>query len=151
MPAEYTPEINQDYLANLLKGVDTEAAAQRGRARSEALARGLEGDVFEASAVGAVDSAALNEKSALKSDLAFKMAGLNRDERLMGQQRDWQVEDRNFAATQREADRRLQEKLAVMGFDAARDSAESGLFGDIAGGIIGAGGAALGGYLGRKR
>lgn len=108
-PQEFTPEIDQAFRNRLAYGIQQQGAADQGQARSDALARGLTGDPFEASAVGAARNNTSNQLNSLDSGLAYENAGLQRDERLRTQARGWQVQDQSNASA-------LQTRLAQMGY-----------------------------------
>lgn len=116
---EYTPEINEDFYNRLSRRTSERGAQAVGQARSEALARGLEGDPFEASAVGSARAGTSNELADLDANLNYNVAGLRREERLGQQQRGYQVEDRDFRAAQDERQRNFTERLARLGYAAA--------------------------------
>lgn len=122
---EFTPEINQDFYNKLARPIAQQGAERQGQARGEALARGLSGDPFEASAVGAARTGTDNALADLSAGIAYQGAGMQREERLRGQSRDWQVEDRNFGAAEQAKNRDLQERLARLGYDFQSDQAST--------------------------
>lgn len=91
---EFTPELNQKFYESLAGGIRRRGNEGIGTARSGALARGLTGDPYEGSAVGAVEAGTNQELGELDAGLAYKAAGLNREERLQNQYR---TEDFNRA------------------------------------------------------
>lgn len=123
MPQEYTPELSDQLLEKLTQGIDLEEARNVGNARSEALARGVEGSAIESSGVNSARQAGSLARANTNADFAFNVAGLSREERLGQQSRGYQVEDRNFAASEAEKDRAFRQKMGQMGYDAqsARD------------------------------
>lgn len=125
VPTEFTPEINEDFYNKLARGIQDQGARNVGTARSEALSRGLSGDAFEASAVGTARNNTSNQINDLNSGMNFELAGLQRDERLRGQSRDWQVQDRDFSANESEKNRALQERLARLGYSFQSDMANT--------------------------
>lgn len=92
---EFSPEINEDFYNRLASRIKERGAATAGQARSEAMSRGLTGDPYEASAVGAANAATSGELSDLDAKLAYEQAGFNRQERLIGEEREYQ--DKNSA------------------------------------------------------
>ncbi len=96
-----------------------------GLARSEALSRGLEGDPYEASAVGRERAATSGQLADLDADIGYKTAGLQREERLTGEGRQYQSGEnersRAFTAAESEKNRNFQERLARLGYDQQRD------------------------------
>lgn len=125
MPQEFTPEINEDLYNSLSAKIKSRGVTRAGQARSEALSRGLGGDPYEASAVGLANQGTDSELNSLDSNLAYKVAGLNREERLGEKTRGWNVEDREdnqtFDAEQGEIDRAFREKMGRLGYDQRRD------------------------------
>lgn len=107
---EYTPEINADYLKSIQRPVIQQGNVAVGQARGEALRRGLEGDPFEALRVGGAVNNTNNRLTDMNADLAYKTAGLQRDER-MG------LENFNrttaFQSAEAEKDRQFKERMAV--------------------------------------
>lgn len=116
-PQEFTPELNEDFVNRLAGRAEARGAVRQGQARSEALSRGLEGDVFESSAVGGARAETDQEIKDIEGDFAYNVAGLAREERLGKQNRGYEVEDRNFSAGEAEKNRALQERLARLGYD----------------------------------
>jgi len=126
MPIEYTDELNNAFYEKLARPIEQRTATNVGRKRGEALARGLEGDPWESSAVGAAETAGTNALSDLWSNIGMQGAGMAREERLGGVQRDWQAGQadigrqfqsaeneklRGFQATMAELDRANQRRM----------------------------------------
>ena len=118
---EFTPEINEDFYNRLSRRISERGAQDVGRARGEALSRGLTGDPFEASAVGSARSATSNELADLDANLSYNVAGLQRQERLGKEQRGYQVEDRDLGFAESVKNRDFQERMARLGYDQQRD------------------------------
>ena len=144
---EFTPEINQAFLSRLTGQASRRGATARGRKRREAIERGLEGDPFEASAVGGVEQGTRDLISDLETDFAFRGAGLQREERLIGEGRGFQTSERlgrqEFSAGESEKDRILRRFLQREKIDAQGNPLTNAL--------IGAGGRIAGGFLGGLR
>lgn len=87
---EFTPEINQDFYDRMASRISKRGETQAGQARSEALSRGLGGDPYEASAVGLARQGTQQELGDFDADLGYRMAGLQREERLTGEDRAYQ-------------------------------------------------------------
>lgn len=104
---EYTPEITTNYLANLQKPIEERGIQNVGRARGEALRRGLTGDPFESLRVGTAINNTSNELTNANNNLAYNVAGLQREERMIG-------EKNAFESAEAEKQRKFQEQMAVM-------------------------------------
>lgn len=122
-PQEFTPELNEDLYNKMARKISQNGAADVGNARGEALSRGLTGDPFEASAVGEARNNTTNQLNDLYTGMNYDVAGKAREERLMGQTRGYQVEDRNFSAAESDKNRALQERLARLGYAFNADQA----------------------------
>lgn len=110
---EFTPELNQQMYDQFAGRVNKRADQRVGQGRSEALSRGIESDVFERSLTAGHRAAASEEIAGYDADLGYKVAGLNRDERLQNQYR---TED---YGRQKERDKFLagqHEKLSRLGW-----------------------------------
>ena len=120
MPAqEYTPEITEDFYKNLAGRIQKRGEQDVGLARSESLARGLQGDPYEASAVGEARRGTSEELSDLESNLAWNVAGLGREERLLG-------EGRQYESAEAEKERGFKERMAKLYNDWENDQANTG-------------------------
>lgn len=108
-PQEYTPEITEEFYNKLSRPIQQRTAERAGAKRGEALARGLAGDPWEASAVGGAEAEGDQQLSDLYSKLNYDVAGLQRDERLTG-------EDRAFRRAEAHDARAFQEKMARLGY-----------------------------------
>jgi len=152
-PQEFTPELSEELLAGLRRGVEKRGARQVGLARGEALERGLTGDPFEAAAVGGARAETGRELSDLASQFAYRRAGLQREERMIGEQRGYQTGEREarqeFVSAEAEKDRALRERIAQMqGGDDEFLTSLIGMGGQIGGAMLGGPiGGALGGGL----
>lgn len=139
MPQEYTPEMTEDFYNKLARPLEERTAANVGKARSEALSRGLEGDPFEASAVGAARTAGTNALSDLWANIGMQGAGMAREERMTGEGRDWQGGQaqlgREFQSTENEKLRAFQQQMAELDRANQRRIAEenSSGWGDVLG------------------
>lgn len=118
---EYTPEITEDYLQSVLRP-NREATAQNvGRARGEALRRGLEGDPYEALRVGAAQrTGALGEQDT-RANLAFGVAGMRRDERV-GEEKF--TRESEWTSGESEKGRSFQERMAERQHQYAQEMAK---------------------------
>jgi len=90
---EFTPEVTEDFYKRLAGRIEQRGARQVGQASEESLARGREGDPYEAVLKGAARSSTGRELSDLDADLAYRVAGLNREERLGKEGMAWQSEE----------------------------------------------------------
>lgn len=108
---EYTPEITEDYLQSVLRP-NKEATDQAvGRARGEALRRGLEGDPYEALRVGAAERTGALGAQDTRANLAFNVAGLRRDER-MGEEKF--TRESEWTSGESEKGRAFDERMQIM-------------------------------------
>lgn len=113
-PREFSPELNEDLYNTLAKRITARGVTQAGQARSEALGRGLGGDPYEASAVGLARQGTNDELGNLDADLAYRAAGLNRDERIGRENRE---DTQLFQAGESEKDRNFRETMAKRQMD----------------------------------
>ena len=111
MPFEYTPEINADYLKALQRPIIQQGAVNVGRARGEALRRGLEGDPFESLRVGGAINNTANSLTDTTADLAFKTAGVAQQERYGKEQL---ASQQAFSSAEAEKSRAFQERMQIM-------------------------------------
>ena len=138
-PKEYTPELRQSFYESLARPVREQEALNVGRARSEALSRGLEGDPFEAASVGAARTAATNALSDLWSGISMQGAGMARQERLTGEARQYETAEtekaRAYQTSENEKLRAFQAQMAELDRANQRRIARGsrGGLGDIAG------------------
>ena len=118
---EFTPEITEEFRRKLARPIEERTAQGIGLARGEALERGLTGDPFEASAVGAARQGGAQSLANLEADLAYGQAGLQREERLLGEGRRYQTGEREasqlFGTGEGEKNRAFQERMARLGYD----------------------------------
>lgn len=82
MSFEYTPEITDEYLKNLQRPIIQQGAVDIGKARGEALRRGMTGDPFEALRVGAAQNTMNTNLAGTNANLRYNVAGLQREERM---------------------------------------------------------------------
>ena len=108
---EYTPEINAEYLKALQRPIEQQGAVNVGRARGEALRRGLEGDPFEALRVGGAINNTANSLSDTRANLAFQTAGVAQQERYGKEQL---ASTQQFNAAEAEKDRAFKERMTIM-------------------------------------
>lgn len=133
LPFGFSQDLVDQYRKNLDRPIEEQGAQDVGKARSEALARGLSGDPFESSLTGAARQGTQAQLAGVNSDLAWKMAGLTHGD--AQQQKGW-----DFQAGQNDQDRALSRERMQMERDQANAAEQGGLFsglGSIAGGILG--------------
>lgn len=107
---EFTPEITQNYLQNLQRPIQQQGAVDIGKARGEALRRGMAGDPFEALRVGAAQNTMNTNMSNTNANLGFQVAGVAQQERMGNENR---ASQQAFSAAESEKDRVFQERMAV--------------------------------------
>ena len=106
MPAfEFTPELNERYLASLMNRIGYDEASAVGAAQTEGEAAGLVGLASTGSKVGAARAAAARQREAATAGLGMDLARMRREERLTGEARDYQ-------STEAQRAREFQMKLA---------------------------------------
>lgn len=104
LPAGFTPDTLQSYYKSLTDPIDLETMGARGRARGDALSRGLEGTPTEMGGVAAADYYGGLRKDRALGDIAFRMAGLGNENQQAklgrefqhdeaGLQRSWQSDE----------------------------------------------------------
>lgn len=124
MPKEYTPEMNQQFFDTLARPINERTDANVGKARGEALARGLEGDPFEASGVNNARNTGSNQLSDLWSGINMKGADAARQERLTTEGQDWTAGQaqlgRDFSSSEADKNRAFQERMTQINYDNAR-------------------------------
>ena len=129
MAKEFTPEVTQDFYNRLAAGIQKQGGYDVGQARSEALARGLTGDPFEASLTGMARSSTANRLADLDANLAYNVAGLNREERLIGEGRQYGTSERlgsqEFQNEQNQAQMSFQDRMARLQHDWNSDAAST--------------------------
>lgn len=108
--AEYTPELGQEYLANLLNQNVDEEAANVGRARNEGEAGGLVGQAATGTRIAAAENNYDKNINAAVSGFNLDVAGKKYDERRHD-------EDQSFQDTERTKTEDFQKQLAQMGYN----------------------------------
>ena len=106
---EYTPEITQDYLKTLQTPILAQGAQDVGRARGEALRRGMAGDPFEALRVGAAQRTMNTNLSNANANLGFQVAGVAQQERVGVENRE---DAQTFQSVEREKQNAFSERMA---------------------------------------
>jgi len=120
-PKEFTPEISEDYYNRLAGRIQKRGEQSVGLARGEALAAGREGDPYEGVLTGAARSSTSRELADLDANLAYQLAGLGREERLIGEGRGWQSAE---SQKEFERDTAFRERMARLN-ETWQDEAES--------------------------
>lgn len=151
MAFEYTPEITQDYLKQLQRPIQQQGAVDVGRARGEALRRGMAGDPFEALRVGAAQNTMNTNLANTNANLNFQVAGLQREERMGTENFN---RESAFRSAESEKDRAFQQRMiqqqqeyAKQLENARRHAANRAFFPNLVSNIISTG---AGAYLGKK-
>lgn len=146
-PKEYTPEMTEDFYKSLARPIEEGTARNVGRARSEALSRGLEGDPFESLGVASARSRGTEALGDLWSGISMQGADRAREERMTnlnredtqaygaeqaGLGRDWQSREsglgrtwqsgesqkgRDWQSGERAEDRRFKERMTQIDYD----------------------------------
>lgn len=148
---EFTPEVTNDYLSRLEQAYAKTRDVNAGQARGSALARGLEGDPTEAIGVLGAQNQYAQSVGDSYSDLAMKVAGLQRDERLTDEGNLYKTGEREAtqswqsaeADKQRSFDERMQAAELAYRRDVERKKNRTN-WGSVLGGL---GGAAIGGFV----
>ena len=117
LPKEYTPELNEALYNRMAQRIETRGGADVGRARSEALSRGLQGDPFETSQVNSAREGTRQELNEFDLNLTDRLAGLGREERLIG-------EDRAYRSTETQKDRDWRERMEDLRYQRRRGDEE---------------------------
>ncbi len=112
MPQEYTPELNEDFLERLLRPVKEAGSRRAAATRASFRDRGFGGDFAEFAGGELEDIETAHKVADLSADFNYNVAGLDREERLTREGRDFSVLDREdrqaFDADQRQRDREFQ-------------------------------------------
>ena len=87
-PKEFTPEMTEDFYKSLARPIEERTNLNVGRARSEALARGMEGDPFESLGVASARNAGADALGDLWSGISMQGAGMAREERMRNLERE---------------------------------------------------------------
>ena len=107
LSGNYTPEITEELSKRLMEKRRKRTAQDIASARSESLARGLEGDPYEASLTGRARASEAEDITNIDTELALKGLEQQRQERLLGEERAYtggEVEKgRQFTRAEREA------------------------------------------------
>ena len=143
---EFTPEINEDFYGRLAGRIARRTDAGVGQARGEALARGRQGDAFETSAVGMARGRGAEELNDLDAELAYKLAGMQREERLT---KEGQVFQAGESQKDREAEEREREFNWLRYGGQAADAAKTANRRAYQGALWSAGASAAGNVIGR--
>lgn len=138
---EFTPELDDAYLKSLLQPIEASRGRRRGAFRRESLERGLTGDPYESAGVQGIETGVDTMKSNLSSQFAYSRAGLQREERLTGEARQFGAgeaeKDRQFRASEAEKARQFAASLSDGREDDGFLRSLLGLGGSVAGGFIG--------------
>lgn len=81
-PPEYTEEMNKNFYESLARPVEERTNLNVGKARSEALARGMEGDPFESLGVASARNQGAQQLGDLWSGISMQGADRAREERM---------------------------------------------------------------------
>jgi len=121
MPQEYTPEMTQNFYESLSRPIEERTRLNVGKARSEALARGMEGDPFESLGVASARNQGAQQLGDLWSGISMQGADKARQERMTKEGRDWQTtenaEAREWQSQEADAGRAFQEKMTQTNYD----------------------------------
>lgn len=120
--SEFSPELDDKWLTRMMARYEQRGAADIGRARGEAIARGAGGDALEGSLVGSARTGLEDRLADLSANTAFQRAGLQREERLIGEGREFDREGWRFQAEERNKDRSFQERMAHLGYQFESDA-----------------------------
>ncbi len=145
-PKEFTPEITEAFFNRLAGNIRKRGERNRGLARSEALSRGLERDPFERSAVSVQREKTKRAVGDLEADIGFRVAGLQREERIGTERRE---DVQSFQSGEADKDRAFREKLARLGFDFERDASKTRSRRDLQSGLLTAGATGIFGGIGQ--
>lgn len=104
MPKEFTPEISEDFYKRLASRIQERGVSREGQAIGEALERGRSDDPYLAASVGSARAQTSGELADLEAKLAYDVAGLGRQERLIG-------EEREFGSAEAEKERAFREQM----------------------------------------
>lgn len=125
MPFEYTPEITEDFIRRQSRGIQRDTAADVGTARREAIAGGYAADPAGTSAVGLARARGREREANFRSDVGFQVAGLQRADRLIGEQQAYGTSERlgsqSWQSGESAKDREQRERLMVLGYKQDRD------------------------------
>jgi hypothetical protein len=113
--------MTEDFYKSLARPINEQTDANVGKVRGEALARGLEGDPFESLGVASARNSGTNALSDLWSNISMQGAGMAREERMIGEGRDWQSTEsqkgRDWQSGENVANRNFQEKMTQTNYD----------------------------------
>lgn len=148
---EFTPEITADYLKRLQQPIIEQGAVSVGRARGEALRRGMAGDPFEALRVGAAEAGTQRALADTGANLAFNVAGMQQQERYGKEQL---ASQQQFSAAEAEKSRQFEAQQAQITRDyqaalqrAQRHAERRAFWPNLIGGMVSTG---AGVYAGKK-
>jgi hypothetical protein len=112
MANEFTPELDAKILEALQRKIDEDTAQKMAAARGEAVTRGIAGSSFEANRVGSAERGGQAAKADALVQLAIQNATRQREERLINEDRDFQVRQttaqQTFQALEAEKQRAFQ-------------------------------------------
>lgn len=124
-PKEYTPELTQDFFNSLARPIEEQTRSNVGKARGEALRRGLEGDPFESLGVAKARTEGSNQLADLWSGISMQGAGMAREERVGRENREdtqaYGAEQsqlgRDWQSGENAANRSFSERMAQINYD----------------------------------
>ena len=125
MPQEYTPEMNKDFFESLARPIEERTNLNVGKARSEALARGMEGDPFESLGVASARNQGAQQLGDLWSGISMRGADRAREERMTNLNREdtqaFSAEQaqfgRDWQSGENAENKRFQERMAQINYD----------------------------------
>lgn len=146
---EYTPELNQDYLASLLNPIEEGTASAVANVNARRRAGGLDSQASTGAEMGAIEAGALRAKSDTIGKFNFNVAGMKRGERLTN-------EKQAYESTEAQKERDFREHMNELAYARSVKDRESqnrankiaGQQGMVTGALVSLGSAAAGGYFG---
>ena len=121
MPKEYTDEMNQNFYESLARPIEERTNVNVGKARSEALARGMEGDPFESLGVASARNSGANQLGDLWSGIAMQGADKARQERMVGEGQAFSSGEaqktRDWTSAENDESRAFSEKMSNLAYD----------------------------------
>lgn len=116
IPTEYSSDLDQKMLDSLLTPIQRAGQEQVGQAISGANARGLEGSAEEGSIIGSAQASENEQLNQAISGFQYNLAGQSRQDRLLGNQETYKLEEQGFQSSQAEQEAKFQEQMAQMGY-----------------------------------